>query len=82
MFSYLLLSKHYQKINFMEKNFLLLVYFRFRITYNQGIKEKIFQRVRRWIPGPQILLPLPPKPYRAHAVKSFFVRWVQIFIEK
>ena len=32
-------------------------------TCDQGLIEKIFQGVRRSIPGPQILLG-PPKPYR------------------
>ena len=44
-------------------------------TCDQGLREKIFQGVRRSIPGPQILLG-PPSLIGAHAVKSFFVGWV------
>ena len=40
---------------------------------DQGLREKIFQGVRRLISGPQILLG-PPSLIGAHAVKSFFVQ--------
>ena len=50
--------------------------------FAEDLKKKIFRRVRRSIPGLQILLAPPPSLIEAHAVKSFFARWVQVFIKK
>ena len=50
-----------------------------RVGFHPGPREKIFQGVQRSIPGLQILL-APPNLIGTHAVKSFFVGWVYIFI--